>query len=57
MLNHHRSQGYSTVLVSGTFQDVLDAVASKVGVPYVVRTRLEKSDGRYTGEVQGPFCF
>ena len=57
MLNHHRSQGHAAVLVFGTFQEVLDHVASRLGVSYTVGTCLEKRDGHYTGGVQGPFCF
>jgi len=56
-LREHQAQGHQVVLVSGTFQELLKVVAAGLGIEHAVGTPLEMRDGRYTGRVDGPFCF
>jgi HAD superfamily hydrolase (TIGR01490 family) len=56
-LRWHQEQGHQVVLVSGTFQELLEIIAQELGVPYAVGTSLEVRGERYTGRIVPPFCF
>ena len=49
-----RSLGCRTVLVTGGFHHFADRVADQLGFDRVVGNRLAVSDGRLTGELDGP---
>jgi HAD superfamily hydrolase (TIGR01490 family) len=56
-LHWHREQGHQVVLVSGTFQELLENIAQRLGVSHAVGTPLEVRGERYTGRIVPPFCF
>lgn len=53
-LRWHQSRGAKTVLLSGSFQAVLNPLAEELGIDFVLGAPLEVRDGRYTGNLQGP---
>ena len=46
--------GYEIALVSGGFHEIVDSVASELGINHVRANRLEVSDGKLTGKTTGP---
>jgi len=51
----HRDRGHEVVIVSASFMDYLDPIASELGVAAVLATELDVGDdGRLTGELAGP---
>lgn len=56
-LRWHQEQGHQVVLVSGTFQELLEVIAQGLGIPHAVGTSLEVRGERYTGRIVPPFCF
>lgn len=48
---HHR--GYKVGLVSGGFHETVDELAKELNIDYVRANRLERRDGRLTGQVLG----
>ncbi len=46
--------GYTLALVSGGFHQVIDPLATGLGIRHVLANRLEVRDGRLTGRVSGP---
>ena len=56
-LRRHQEQGHQVVLVSGTFQELLEIIAQRLGIPHAVGTPLEVRGERYTGRIVPPFCF
>ncbi len=46
--------GYRVALVSGGFAEVVEPLASELGVRHVRANRLEVADGRLTGRLAGP---
>ena len=57
LLQQHKSDGHTTVLLSGSFSDFLETVKQKLGIDYAVGTELEIIENRYTGKVVKPLCF
>ena len=55
-LDHHRSLGDATVLVSASFEVYLRPLAELLGVDEVLATRLEVVDGVVTGRLDGDNC-
>jgi HAD superfamily hydrolase (TIGR01490 family) len=56
LLRERQDQGYRVVLVSGTFQPLLETIGARLGVTECVGTRLVVRDGRYTGRATAPVC-
>ena len=56
-LRWHQEQGHLVVLASGTFQELLQAIAAELGLEHAVGSSLEMRDGRYSGRLRSPFCF
>lgn len=56
LLRQHRSEGHKTVLISGSFNDFLEIVKQKLGVDYVVGTKLEVINNVYSGRIIKPLC-
>lgn len=46
--------GYEVALVSGGFAEIIEPVATRLGIRRVRANRLETADGRLTGRVLGP---
>jgi HAD superfamily hydrolase (TIGR01490 family) len=57
VLRQHQAQGHQVVLVSGAFEELLACLGERLGVQYVVGTRLELNHGRYSGRAIKPSCF
>lgn len=53
-LARHRAEGYRVVLLSGTFQPLLEVVAARVRADGAVGTPLAQRDGRYLGRIVPP---
>lgn len=49
----YRAQGVGTVLVTGSFREVAEAVAARLGIAACLSAPLEEVDGRYTGAMTG----
>jgi HAD superfamily hydrolase (TIGR01490 family) len=56
-LRWHQEQGHQVVLVSGTFQELLEVIAQGLEIPHAVGTSMEMRGERYTGRIVPPFCF
>jgi HAD superfamily hydrolase (TIGR01490 family) len=56
-LKNHQKAGHTIILLSGMFIDFLEVIGRKLGVDYVIGTRLEKNNGVYTGRIIPPLCF
>jgi HAD superfamily hydrolase (TIGR01490 family) len=56
LLRQHQAQGHRVVLVSGTFQPLLETIGARLGVTACVGTRLEIREGRYSGRATAPVC-
>lgn len=50
----HRAEGHRVVLLSGTFQPLLEVVATRVRADGAVGTPLAQRDGRYLGQIIPP---
>ncbi len=57
MLDRHLDRGDFVVLLSAAPQELVEALARNVGAHRAVGTRAAISDGRYTGELDGTFCY
>ena len=56
-VNWHREQRHLVILVSGTFQEMLEMVGERLGIDHAVGTRLKVRRRHYTGTLDGNFCF
>lgn len=53
-IEKHRENGVEIVLVSGSFVEILEPLASELGARHCLATILEVQDGRYTGRILPP---
>lgn len=56
LMEEHQREGHRVILLSGTFQPLLQLIGRRLGVEDVVGTRLAVRDGRYTGAIVPPVC-
>ncbi len=56
ILQQHKQAGEVVFLVSGGPVGLLERIAEEVGADYVVGTRHEMADGRYTGRAASEAC-
>ncbi|HEY72687.1 MAG: hypothetical protein B6I35_01640 [Anaerolineaceae bacterium 4572_32.2] len=56
LLRGHQARGERVILLSGTFQPLLDVIGERLGVDVSLGTRPELRDGRYTGRALEPIC-
>jgi HAD superfamily hydrolase (TIGR01490 family) len=56
-LKSHQKQGQKIMLLSGMFTDFLMVIGKRLGVDYVVGTRLEVVNDAYSGRIIKPLCF
>lgn len=54
--SHLRKFYFPLILLSGTFQSLLQRIGTRVGVEDVIGTQLAVRNGRYTGEIVPPVC-
>ncbi|RME42973.1 MAG: HAD family hydrolase [Chloroflexi bacterium] len=56
VLKEHQQQEHRVVLLSGTFQPLLQLIGQRIGVKDAVGTELAVRNGRYTGGIVPPVC-
>jgi HAD superfamily hydrolase (TIGR01490 family) len=57
-VHHHQDEGRATFIVSAAGNDLVKALASVLGMEGGIGTRWAVgSDGKYTGEMEGPFVY
>jgi len=56
-LKNHQKQGFLTILISGSFQDIVELIASQLNIDFAIGTELEIVDNRFTGKIIPPLCF
>ena len=57
LVEMHRDAGRDTWIVSASGMGIVEPLARAVGMTGGVGTRLATADGRYTGELDGPFVY
>jgi HAD superfamily hydrolase (TIGR01490 family) len=57
LLDRHRHAGRDTFIVSAAPQEIVEPLAHSFGMTSGIGTRSHVVDGRYTGELDGPFCY
>jgi HAD superfamily hydrolase (TIGR01490 family) len=57
LVQRHRSQGDSLVIITATNSFVTAPIAERFGVDQLIATEPELIDGRYSGRVAGTPCF
>lgn len=57
LLDHHRHAGRNTYIVSASPIELVEPLAKALGMTAGVGTRSHIVDGRYSGELDGPFCY
>jgi len=57
LLEQHRGQGDTLVIITATNQFITGPIAQRFQVEHLLATELEMSNGRYTGAVAGTPCF
>ncbi|GAC1439495.1 MAG: hypothetical protein NVSMB55_01140 [Mycobacteriales bacterium] len=56
-LDKHAAAGGDRIIVSASPIEIVSALAHALGLEGAVGTRSEIVDGRYTGRLEGPFCY
>lgn len=57
LVDLHRHAGRATYIVSAAPQEIVEPLATSLGMTSGIGTRGEVVDGIYTGELVGPFCY
>jgi HAD superfamily hydrolase (TIGR01490 family) len=57
LLDRHRHAGRDTFIVSAAPQEIVEPLAHSFGMTSGIGTRSRVVDGRYTGDLDGPFCY
>ena len=53
LLDRHREQGHTLLIITATNRFVTEPIAAAFGVEHLLATDPERVDGRYTGRVEG----
>jgi len=53
----HRAEGHRIAILSTSPSYIARPVAEKLGMDFVLSTRLQVKDGLFTGELDGPACY
>ena len=56
LLREHKARGERVILLSGSFQPLLDIMAARLGAGVALGTQVERRNGRYTGRSLPPVC-
>jgi HAD superfamily hydrolase (TIGR01490 family) len=56
LLREHQARGERVILLSGTFQPLLEIIAERLGADAALGTRPAQRNGRYTGGTVGQAC-
>ena len=57
LIEQHRQAGRATYIVSASPIELVEPLAQALGMTAGIGTRSRIVDGRYTGELDGPFCY
>ncbi|MDD5394043.1 MAG: HAD-IB family hydrolase [Thiothrix sp.] len=57
LVEKHRSQGHTLVIITATNSFITRPIADAFGIPHLLATEPKVVDGRYTREVEGIPCF
>jgi len=57
LIDRHRSAGDALLIITATNEFVTAPIAERLGVPNLIATVPEQSNGRYTGDVEGMPAF
>ncbi len=57
LLEGHRKEGHTTMLLSGSFNDFLEIIKQTLGVDYAVGTKIELVKDSCSGKIVGHLCF
>lgn len=57
LLRRHQDAGDFVVILSASPQELVEAIASRLGAQRAVGTRAQIDGSRYTGDLDGPFCY
>lgn len=56
-LKKHQKENFLTILTSGSFQDLVEIIAGRIGIDFAVGTKLEIFGDKFSGKIIPPFCF
>jgi len=56
-LKKHQQDGYLTVLISGSFEELIKAVSSRLNIDFSIGTELEVVKNKFSGKIIPPLCF
>ncbi|OIO46648.1 MAG: hypothetical protein AUJ31_01370 [Parcubacteria group bacterium CG1_02_39_15] len=56
-LKKHQEKRHLTVLLSGSFQELLEIVANRLNIDFAVGTELETIKNKFSGRIIPPLCF
>jgi HAD superfamily hydrolase (TIGR01490 family) len=57
LLQQHRDQGHTLMIITATNDFVTGPIAEQLGVDHLLASKAEIIDGRYTGELDGVPCY
>ena len=57
LLDLQAAAGRDRFVVSATSQEIVSMLAEEIGIEGALGTRSRVVDGRYTGDLDGPFCY
>lgn len=57
LLDQHAQAGHDRIVVSASPIEIVGRIAAEIGLEGAVGTRSEIVDGRYTGRLEGAFCY
>lgn len=55
-LKKHQEEGLLTILISGSFQDLVDIVANRLNIDFAIGTELEVVKDKFSGRIIPPLC-
>lgn len=56
LLQSHRREKHIVVLLSGSFTDFLETIKQRLGIDYIIGTKLEVINNIYSGKIIKPLC-
>ena len=56
ILKKHQKEGFITVLISGSFQGLLDIIADRLGFNFAIGTESEIRQNKFSGKIIPPAC-
>ena len=56
-LADHRAKGHELILATATNEFLTRPIAQHLGIPHLLASPAEHTDGIYTGQTSGPACF